>query len=58
LRHFGYLIQVEAAKQFMLAEAGALVNARAQLRERYFTATEIERIALRRDIEEIECEIR
>lgn len=42
----------------MLAEAGALVNARAQLRERYFTATEIERIALRRDIEEIECEIR
>lgn len=52
------LAQVEAAKQFMLAEAGALVNARAQLRERYFTATEIERIALRRDIEEIECEIR
>lgn len=56
--HLLRLAEVQAAREFMVAEANSLADARARLRERYYEAPPDERIRLRRDIEETERDIR
>jgi len=58
-KHQFRLAKVDVAKEFMLKEVESLSRVRGILREKYYASNDDEeRIRLRRDIEETECEIR
>lgn len=52
------MAKVDAAREFMLAEAGAISDVRTKLRDQYYAAQPEERVRLKRDIEESERELR
>lgn len=52
------LARVESAREFMVTEAKAISDVRANLRARYYEAEPEDRVRLKRDIEESERELR
>ena len=57
-RHKIKMANVDATKLLMIEEAKSIAKARDTLREKYIEATPEERIRIRRDLHDIECDIR